>query len=137
MEGPPNSYQVVEPQPEQTEMTMNWRPPVADLARGDEALPRRVEWIAIILFIVSFFAMMFSYSMFMADDSEGAALAIVAVSTATGVVLLLSVVFSILGRTNFSRISLVAGIVGLMVVVIVDGAKLMQMISEFYDNWPL
>jgi len=137
MEGPPNDYQVAERQPEQTEMIMNWKPPVVETARGDEAFPRRLEWIAIILFIVSFFAMMFSYSIFM--DNEGAALAIVALSTAVAVILLLSVVFSMFGRTGLSRIFLVAGIVGLMVVVISDGVKLMQTISEYHDmmeGWP-
>jgi hypothetical protein len=119
--------------PVQIGMNQSWRPPAVDRARGDEAVPRRLEWIAVILFIVNFFMMIYTVSYYYSDEGWG--LIMVAVSTATAVMLLLSVAFSIFGITNLSRIALGVGIVGLMVSVVSLGAKLMQVISEYNDRW--
>jgi len=110
-----------------------WRQPTADRARVDETVPRRLEWIAVILFIVSMFVMMFSYSMFMSD--EGLGMATVAISMVTSVILLFSVLLSIFAKTAMSKITLGIGIVGLMIMVFAIGAKLMQVISEYHDRW--
>jgi ABC-type multidrug transport system permease subunit len=121
--------------PVQTGMAQSWRPPAVDRHRVDETVPRRLEWIAVILFVVNFFVMMYSYSLYYNEEAWG--LFAVAVSTATAVILLLSVVFSIFGITNMSRITLGIGIVGLMVSIISLGAKLMQQISEWGNHWML
>ena len=118
--------------PVQMGMNQDWKPPIIGPARGDEAVPRRLEWIAVILFVVNFFMMMYLYSLFFGQEAWG--LFTVAVSTATAVILLLSVVFSIFGITNLSRIALGVGIVGLMVSIVSLGAKLMQEISEWSDR---
>jgi hypothetical protein len=119
--------------PVQVGMNQSWRPPAVDRARGDETLPRRLEWIAVILFVVNFFVMIYTFSLYYGDEAWG--LTMVAVSTATAVVLLLSVVFSIFGMTIMSKITLGVGIVGLMISVVSLGVKLMQQISEYNDRW--
>jgi magnesium-transporting ATPase (P-type) len=118
--------------PAQMEMNQEWRPLNAHLAKGDEAVPRRLEWIAVILFVVNFVMMMYLYSLFYGEEDWG--LFTVAVSTATAVILLLSVVFSIFGITSLSRIALGVGIFGLMISIVSLGAKLMQEISEWSDR---
>lgn len=115
------------------ETNQGWRPPIVGPARGDEAVPRRLEWIAVILFVVNFFLMTYTISFYY--DNEAWGLVMVAISTATAVILLLSVVFSIFGRTDLSKITLGAGIVGLMFSVVSLGAQLMQQISEWNDRW--
>ena len=117
----------------QMEMNQDWRPAIVNPARGDEAVPRRLEWIAVILFIVNFFMMMYTVSSYYSDEAWG--LIMVAVSTATAVVLLLSVVFSIFGKTELSKLAIGVGIVGLMISVVSLGARLMQEISEYNDRW--
>lgn len=119
--------------PVQMGMNQDWRPPIIGPARGDEAVPRRLEWIAVILFAVNFFMMMYFYSLFYREEAWG--LFIVAVSTATAVILLLSVVFSIFGKTELSKLAIGVGIVGLMISVVSLGARLMQEISEYNDRW--
>ena len=119
--------------PVQIGMNQSWKPPAVDRARGDEAVPRRLEWIAVILFIVNFFMMMYTVSSYYSDEAWG--LIMVAVSTATAVVLLLSVVFSIFGKTELSKLAIGVGIVGLMISVVSLGARLMQEISEYNDRW--
>lgn len=116
-----------------SEISMYQRPAISELPRHDETVPRRLEWIAVILFIVSFVAMIYSYALFMSDEGWG--LAVVAVNMSTAIVLLLSVVFSIFGKTNLSKSTLGIGIIGLMVLVISIGVKLMQTISEYHDWW--
>jgi len=115
------------------ETNQGWRPPIVRPAGGDEAVPRRLEWIAVILFVVNFFLMTYTISFYY--DNEAWGLVMVAISTATAVILLLSVVFSIFGRTDLSKITLGAGIVGLMFSVVSLGAQLMQQISEWNDRW--
>jgi len=109
-------------------MSRNWRPPTSNLANDDKTVPRRLEWIAVILFVVNFFMMIYSYSIYYREDAWGSA--VVAVSTATAVMLLLSVLFSIFGRTSMSRIAIGVAIVGLMVSVVSLGVRLIQQISE-------
>ena len=118
--------------PAQMEMNQDWRPPTPYPAKGDEAVPRRLEWIAVILFIVNFIMMMYLYTLFYGEEGWG--LFTVAVCTVTAVILLLSVIFSIFGITNLSRIALGVGIIGLMVSIVSLGAKLMQEISEWSDR---
>jgi hypothetical protein len=115
--------------PAQTGTSQIWGPPAVDHARGDETFPRRLEWIAVILFVVNFFMMIYTSSMYYRDEAWG--LTMVAVSTATAVVLLLSVALSVFGMTALSKFSLGVGLVGLMISVISFGAKLMQQISEY------
>jgi len=133
MEGDGSDYQTVETPPEQMGMRMDWRPPAFGMTKGDDAFPRRLEWIAVVLFIVNFLLMMYSVSIYYREETWASVMA--AIATATAVILLLSVIFSILGKTGLSKITLVAGIVGIMVSVISFGARLMQMISETGDYW--
>ncbi|MDH3366135.1 MAG: hypothetical protein OEM29_09085 [Thermoplasmata archaeon] len=129
----PTGIQSNDSPPVQIGMNQSWRPPAVDRARGDETVPRRLEWIAVILFVVNFFVMIYTVSFYYSDEAWGVTM--VAVSTATAVMLLLSVVFSIFGMTILSKITLGVGIVGLMISVVSLGAKLMQQISEYNDRW--
>ena len=133
MEEQPIGIQSNDSSPEQIGMNQNWRPPAVDRARNDETFPRRLEWIAVILFVVNFFVMIYTVSFYYSDEAWGVTM--VAVSTATAVILLLSVVFSIFGMTILSKITLGVGIGGLMISVVSLGAKLMQQISEYNDRW--
>lgn len=116
-----------------TGMSEGLRQPAADRAKEDGTVPRRLEWIAVILFIFSMFVMVLSYSIFLSE--EGWALATVAISMATAVVLLISILLSIFAKTGLSRIALGIGIVGLMSLVVAIGIRLMQLISEYHDRW--
>jgi len=100
----------------------------------DETIPRRLEWIAIILFVVNFFLMLYSLNLYIGQEAW--ALTVTAISTTTAVILLLSVIFSILGRIGLSKTILVAGLVGMMIQVVSFGAKLLQEISEWHDRYP-
>ena len=122
MEEPSNSTQSPDSQPEQMGMSKNWRPPTSNLTKDDETVPRRLEWIAVILFVVNFFMMMYSYSIYYNDEALRSVM--VAVSTATAIMMLLSVLLSIFGRTSMSRIAIGVGIVGLMISVVSLGARL-------------
>jgi len=110
-----------------------WKPAVVGPGRDDETIPRRLEWIAVILFIVNLFMMMYLYSLFYRDEAWG--LLTITVSIATAVILLLSVVLSIFAKTVLSKYALAVGIFGLLISVISFGAKLMQQISEYSDRW--
>jgi len=124
-----SGVQSVDFQPPQPVMNTNQGLPAANLTRCDETVPRRLEWIAVILFFVSFYMTM-SYSVyFYAEEVWG--LFTVAVGTAASVILLLSVVFSIFGKTDLARIAIGAGIVGLMVTVVSLGIRLMQRLAEY------
>ncbi len=103
-------------------MSKNWRPPTSNQTKDDETVPRRLEWIAVILFVVNFFMMIYSYSIYYNDEALRSVM--VAVSTATAIMMLLSVLFSIFGRTSMSRIAIGVGIVGLMISVVSLGARL-------------
>jgi hypothetical protein len=134
MEVPSSNYQEAEPQPGQMGMVTDWTPPAYSPGRSDETVPRRLEWIAVILFIVNFFMMMYAVSAYYGEEAW--ALTMTAISTATAVVLLLSVIFSILGQMKLSKVTLVVGILGLMVSVVSLGVKLMQAISEWDSRFP-
>lgn len=134
MEVPASNHQDTESQPGQMGIVTDWTPPIYSPARSDENVPRRLEWIAVILFIVNFFVMIYTISAYYGDEAW--ALAMTAISTATAVILLLSVIFSILGKMTLSKITLIVGIVGLMVSVVSLGVKLMQMISEWHSGFP-
>lgn len=134
MEVPPGNHQEAGPQPDQIGIVTDWTPPAYSHFRGDETVPRRLEWIAVILFIVNFFVMMYTISAYYGDEAW--ALAMTAISTGTAVILLLSVIFSILGKMKLSKITLIIGIVGLMVSVVSLGVKLMQMISDWNSGFP-
>ena len=122
-----------DPPPAQVNMDQDWIQAVVDSGRYDETVPRRLEWIAVILFIVNLFMMIYLYSLFYRDEAWG--LFTIAVSIATAVVLLLSLILSIFGKTVLSKYALAVGIFGLLISVISFGAKLMQQISEWGDNW--
>jgi len=83
---------------------------------GDSTVSRRLEWIAVILFLANLFFMYLLCSLFYREDAWG--LATIAVNTATSVILLLSVVLSIFGKTNLSKIAVGIGIMGLMITVV-------------------
>ena len=132
MESQMSDMRSVEPPPAQEDIHQIWRPAVSSPERGDKAVPRRLEWIAVILFVVNFFMMMFMYSLFYREEAWG--LFTVTICIVTGVVLLLSVVFSIFGKTELSKYALGVGIIGLMVSIVSIGVKLMQEISEWSDR---
>ena len=133
MENQMSGIRSVEPPPAQEDIHQIWRSAVSDPERDDKAVPRRLEWIAVILFVVNFFMMMSLYSLFYREEAWG--LFTVTVSIATSVVLLLSVVFSIFGKTELSKYALGTGIFGLMISVVSLGARLMQQISEWSDRF--
>jgi len=119
--------------PGQNGANQYWRPPIADPIRCDDAVPRKLEWIAIILFGVNLFMMMYLYSLLYREEAWG--LFAIAVSTATAVILLLSFLFSIFGKTDLSKYAIGGGVVGLMISVVSFGVRLMQRISEYNDRW--
>jgi len=96
---------------------------------SQDAYHKRMEWIAVILVAISLIMMMYSYSIF-SDDADWGQV-VVALNTATAVVLLLSVVFSVFGKTALSRIALGTGVLAFIIVVIALGIKLMQRISDY------
>jgi len=102
-------------------------------ARHAEAFPRRLEWISIVLFIVNFALMLYSFSIY--DEHELWALSMTGVNTATGIILLLSVALSIFGFRKLSQIALGAGLLGMMISVASLGIRLMEYISERNDYW--
>lgn len=106
---------------------MDMRTPPPDFPKHDGFVLRRLEWIAVILFIVNLFMLIYTYSLYYNDESWGKA--VVAIGTVTSVVLLISLLFSIFGSVTLSRIALAVGLVGLMILVVSFGAKLIQNIS--------
>ena len=132
MEEQQGQIQSIDTSPRPFEGSMYQRP-VTDTVGRDETVPRRLEWIAVILFIVSYVAMIYSYALFMSDEVWG--LTVVAINTATAIILLLSVALSIFGMTKLSKVVLGMGIIGLMFLVVSIGLKLMQAISEYHDYW--
>ena len=135
MEEQPIGPQSTDFPPAQVGMTREWRPPVMEPVRSDYNynIPRRLEWIAVVLFVVNFFMMIYTYSLYYRDEGWG--LTMTAISTATAVILLLSIIFSIFGMTALSKITVGVGIMGLMITVVSLGAKLMQIIAEWNDRW--
>lgn len=107
--------------------------PGANLTSRDTTVPRRLEWIAIILFVVNFFMMFYLFAFFMNEEAWG--LFAVTVCTVTSVILLLSVIFSIFGQTELSKIAVGSGIVGLMITTVSLGVRLLQQISEWGDRF--
>jgi FlaA1/EpsC-like NDP-sugar epimerase len=100
-------------------------------ARRVDSLPRRIEWIAIVLVVVNSVMMLFSYSLYYDDIGWGKT--VVAIYTATAVVLLLSVFLSVFGLTRLSAISLGVGIVALMASFVILGVELIDRLSfEMY-----
>lgn len=97
------------------------------LGRDAEMFPKRLEWISVVLFIVNFVVMIFSYSIY---DNEGWSLAMTAIATVTSVLLLLSVTFSIFGLRMLSQVILGIGLIGMMISVISLGIRIMQMVHE-------
>ncbi|OGS41822.1 MAG: hypothetical protein A3K67_03005 [Euryarchaeota archaeon RBG_16_62_10] len=85
------------------------------------------------MFAVNLFLMYFSYAMYLEDKTW--AYFATGISTATAVVLLLSLLFSIFGRSTYSRFALAAAIVGTMISVVSLGIKIMQRISEWGEYW--
>lgn len=100
----------------------------SSLGREAEMFPRRLEWISVVLFIVNFFMMIYSYSLY--EENEAWALTMTAVSTLTSILLLLSITFSIFGFRKLSQFSLGSGLMGLLISVASLGIRLMQTISE-------
>jgi len=100
----------------------------SNLGRDAEMFPRRLEWISVVLFIVNFFVMIYSYSIY--EENEAWALTMTAISTVTSILLLLSITFSIFGLRKLSQFSLGSGLMGLLISVASLGIRLMQMVSE-------
>lgn len=101
-------------------------------ARGERTFPQRLELITVILFVSSLLLMYMltvTGGLFFWPD-EAWWLVAFAVSTATAVILLLSVVLSVFGKTGLSKVTFIAAIVGIIVSVVIYGVKAMQYISD-------
>lgn len=102
----------------------------ATLSRS-ESLPRRIEWIAIVLVVVNTVMMVFSVSLYYDDSAMGQA--VIAAYTASAMVLLPSVMLSIFGFGRFSTIALAVGLVAMMVSFWLLGIELIdRLASEAY-----
>jgi hypothetical protein len=128
MEEPSSISQSTGSEPEHFGMSRNWRSPGAKLVAKDETVPRRLEWVAVILFVFNFFMLIYSYAIYSGELAWGKA--IVADATATAVILLLSILFSIFGQTSLSKIAVGIGIVGLMISTVSLGIRMIQQLSE-------
>jgi hypothetical protein len=117
---------------EQMEMSMNSRPPSHNLAKGDETVPRRLEWMAGILFIANMFLMYFGMQWL--NGEGGWALLTAVVGTGTAVILLLSVALSIFGVTGWARGILTVGLGGLMLSSLAVGIRIIQLVYE-HSHW--
>jgi len=115
-------------QPIQLETNLNQGLPEDRPARFDETVPRRLEWIAVVLFFASFLTMMWGVIFF--DHEEAWALFTIAVSMTASVILLLSVMLSVFGKTALAKVTIGLGIFGLMITVVSIGARLMQVIAD-------
>lgn len=113
---------------EQMEMSMNSRPLSHNLAKGDETVPRRLEWMAGILFIANMFLMYFGMQWLYGEG--GWAILTAVVGTGTAVILLLSVALSIFGVTGWARGILTVGLGGLMLSSLAVGIRIIQLIYE-------
>ena len=112
---------------EQTSLSSEMR--IADLGKDVNLGLRRLEWIAVVLFGVNFILMLYSLAMYSGDETWAYFAA--GISTATAVTLLLSLLFSIFGRSAYSRFALAAAIVGTMISVVSFGIRMMKEISEW------
>lgn len=101
-------------------------------ARGERTFPQRLELIVVVLFVSSIILMYMLTAtgglFFWADKAWW--LVAFAVNTATAVILLLSVVFSVFGKTDLSKATFIAAIAGIIVSVVIYGVKAMQYISD-------
>ncbi len=113
---------------EQMEMSMNSRLPSHNLTRGDEGVPRRLEWLAGILFIANMFLMYFGMQWL--NGEGGWAILTGVVCTGTAVMLLLSVALSIFGVTGWARGILTVGLGGLMLSSLAVGIRIIQLVYE-------
>ncbi len=125
---PSSNTQSLGSEPEQSRISSNWRSPGAKPAAYDETVPRRLEWLAVILFVVNFFILVYSASIYYDEEAWGKA--IVADATATAVILLSAALFSVFGQTTLSKIAVGIGIVGLMISVVSMGVRMIQQMSD-------
>lgn len=96
-----------------------------------ETLPRRIEWIAIVLVVFNTVLMFFSMSLYYDNTAMGQA--VIALDTATALVLVLSVILSIFGLSRFSVIALGVGLAAMMVSIALLGFELIdRLASEAY-----
>jgi fumarate reductase subunit C len=102
---------------------------IADAGKDINFGLRRLEWIAVVLFSVNLILMLYSMAIYSGDKSW--AFFAVSMSTATAVILLLSLLFSIFGRSAYSRLALAAAIVGTMISVMSLGIRIMKEISDW------
>jgi ABC-type siderophore export system fused ATPase/permease subunit len=133
MEEPSESVPDVVAQPEPVRTEYDWRYYEAEKERKNAIYGRRLEWIAVVLFIVNLFMMIELVTLLM--DDEGWALSMVAVGIVTSLMFLMTIVLSIFSVTKLSKFTLVIGLVGLMISVVSLGAKLMQYITELNDRF--
>jgi hypothetical protein len=124
MEEPPDVAPGPDSQPGHVGPNYYWRPPDARMTKDEESVLRRFEWIAVVLFIVNFVLMIYTISIYYNEENWGKAVA--AVSTATAVVLLLSVLFSIFGSVTLSRIAIAIGLFGMMIEIVSMGFRIIQ-----------
>jgi hypothetical protein len=93
-----------------------------------DAYPRRLEWIAVVLLIIDLIMLMYATSLYY--DEQTWAQTMIALHTATAVILLASVIFSIFGLTPLSRIAISIGILVFMIAVVSLGIRLADVVSS-------
>ena len=102
---------------------------IADAGKDVNFGLRRLEWIAVFLFGVNLILMLYSMSIYSGDKTW--AYFATGIGTATAVVLLLSLLFSIFSRSAYSRLALAAAIVGTMISIVSLGIRMMKEISDW------
>ncbi len=102
------------------------------MAMGSEvqmdSYSRRLESIAVILFAVNAFVMIFYTSIYY--DNELWAQTIIAVGTAASALLLISVLMSVLQLSQLAKYTLAAGILALVLAVISHGIRMIDYIGD-------
>ena len=130
---PSGDYQNVQDQRHQEQPSPPRELSIADAGKSVDPTLRRLEWIAVALFAVNLLLTYISYSMYSGDKTWAYFATIT--STATAVILLLSLLFSIFSMTAHSRFALAAAIVGTMISVVSLGINIMDRISEWGQHW--
>lgn len=134
MEEQSSDYQNAQSQRSREQISLPSEMRIADAGKDVNFGLRRLEWIAVVLFSVNLILMLYSLAMYSGDKTWAYFAA--GISTATAVILLLSLLFSIFGRSAYSRFALASAIVGTMISVVSLGIRMMKEISEWgVDHW--
>jgi len=93
-----------------------------------DAYPRRLEWIAVVLLVINLVMLMYATSLYY--DEQTWAQTIIALHTAAAIIMLTSVIFSIFGLAPLSRIAISIGILVFMIAIVSLAIRLMDIVSD-------